>query len=119
MATIPETAVPLAPPTDKPDALYEFVDGEWRETPRMGAFAGLLASILVTELNNFARPNRRGLAVSEVLFRLDPDGLARRPDVAFLSSERWTYPTPLREDPAVFEVVPDLAVEVNSPNNTL
>lgn len=119
MATVPETVTPLTPPTDKPDALYEFVDGEWKETPRMGGLAGLLASALVTELNLFARPARLGMAVGEVLFRLGPDGPARRPDVSFLSSARWTYPTPLRQDPAVFDVVPDLAVAVNSPNNTL
>jgi Uma2 family endonuclease len=118
MATAPEAVTPLTPPTDKPDALYEFVDGEWKETPPMGALAGLLASMLVTELNNFARPKRLGLAVSEVLFRLAPQGPARRPDVAFIAFERWPYTTPPEEDPPAFDLVPNLAVEVNSPTNT-
>lgn len=119
MATAQDAAGPLTPPTGtNPDALYEFVDGQWTETPRMGALAGLLASILVTELNSFARPKRLGLAVSEVLFRLDQNGPARRPDVAFVVAARWPYTTPLTEDPAAFDIVPDLAVEVISPTNT-
>lgn len=119
MATVPTAGVSLTPPTDKPDALYEFVDGQWRETPRMGALAGFLASILVSEINAFARPKRLGLAMSEVLFRLAPEGPARRPDVAFVASDRWPYTTPLEEDPPAFDIVPNLAVEVNSPTNTL
>src|SRR5438094_7652916 len=118
MATVPETVPPLTPPTDKPDALYEFIDGEWKEIPRMGAIAAFLASILVTELNNFARPNRLGIAMSEVLFRLAPGGPARRPDVAFVAYDRWPYTSPPEDDPAALDIVPNLAVEVNSPTNT-
>lgn len=106
-----------APPVDKPDSLYEFIDGEWKETPRMGALAGFLASILVSELNAFARPKRSGFAVSEVLFRLAPEGPARRPDVAFVTADRSPFSTPLLEDPPAFDVVPNLAVEVVSPTN--
>jgi Uma2 family endonuclease len=105
------------PPTDKPDALYEFVDGEWKETPRMGALAGFLASILVSELNAFARSKRRGFAVTEVLFRLHPNGPARRPDVAFVASDRSPFTAPEMDDPPAFDVVPNLAVEVVSPSN--
>jgi Uma2 family endonuclease len=101
MATVSQTVAKWTPPTDKPDALYEFVDGEWKEVPRMGAFASLLASSLAQELNEFAQKNGLGLAMCEVLFRFAPEGPARRPDVAYVA----------------FDVVPNLAVEVVSPTN--
>jgi Uma2 family endonuclease len=53
-----------------------------------------------------------------MLFRIDPArGLERRPDLAFISHERWPLE---RRAPmaAAWEVVPDLAVEVVSPTNT-
>lgn len=119
MATAPETASPLTPPTDKPDALYEFVDGQWIEVPHMGAFASLLAFRLAEELNQFARAHKLGLAMAEVLFRLAPEGPARRPDVAYVAFDRWPYTGPFEDDPPAFDAVPNLAVEVNSPSNTL
>jgi Uma2 family endonuclease len=119
MATIPGAATPLTPPTDKPDALYEFVDGQWIEVPRRGAFASLLAFRLAAEMNQFAGAHKLGLAMAEVLFRLAPEGPARRPDVAYVAYDRWPYATPFEDDPPAFDVVPNLAVEVNSPSNTL
>lgn len=118
MTPAQEAVIPLTPPTDNPDARYEFVDGEWRERPGMGALAGFLASILVHHLNAFALPNRRGLAVSDVLFRLAPEGPARRPDVAFVAYDVWPFPASPAQDPAAVDVVPSLAIEVVSPTNT-
>ena len=76
MSTVSEL-LRATPPTDKPDALYEFVDGEWKETPRLGVFAGFVASMLSTELNAFAIPKRR----ARPIVRGDPRGhlAARRP----------------------------------------
>jgi Uma2 family endonuclease len=119
MAPAHATTTLPAPPMGKPDALYEFVDGEWKEIPRMGAFAGLMASRLAEELNQFARSLKLGLAMTEVLFRLAPEGPARRPDVAYIAYDRWPYAAPFEDDPPAFDVVPNLAVEVNSPSNTL
>jgi Uma2 family endonuclease len=112
MTRTQEAACPLTPPTDNPDALYEFVDSEWREVPRMGAVASLLASRLAEELSRFARANNLGLAMVAVLFRLGVDGSARRPSVAYVAFDRWPYTTPFKEDPPAFDVVPNLAVEV-------
>jgi Uma2 family endonuclease len=53
----------------------------------------------------------------EMLFVLDPSSnLRRRPDVAFVSTTRWPLDRAL---PATgdWDVVPDLAVEVISPND--
>ena len=65
----------------------------------------------------FARSNGLGRVFSEMLFLLDREAdLRRRPDVAFVSAERWPVE---RRAPrtAAWEVVPDLAVEVVSPGD--
>src|SRR5438874_2028416 len=99
MASVPEALEAWSPPSSPPDALFEFVDGEWRKTPRMRAFASLQASWLAGELNRVASPGRVGIAMAEVLFRFKPEGPARRPDVAFVRYERWPYTQPFDEDP--------------------
>lgn len=118
MSILTATVPRWAPPTDKPHVLYEFVKGEWKETPRMGAFASLLASFLDKRIGWFAEQNNRGLSMTETLFVLGPDRLSRRPNLAFVSFQRWPYNQPFEEDPPAFEVVPELTVEVISPSNT-
>src|SRR4051812_25142826 len=103
MSIITEPRAKWAPPTDHPHALYEFVNGEWKEVPRMGAYASLLASYLGGEIGGFAREHRLGLSMTETLFRLAPDGPARRPDLAFVAYDRWPYLSPLTYDPPAFE----------------
>jgi Uma2 family endonuclease len=57
------------------------------------------------------------MVVPEMLFILDAvRDLRRRPDVAFVSSERWPLDRAV-PDSGDWEVVPDLAVEVVSPND--
>jgi Uma2 family endonuclease len=119
MSTMQGATGKWTPPTDKPDALYEFVDGEWKEIPHMGAFACLLASFLDRQIGLFAEQHRLGISMTETLFRLGPDGPARRPDLAFIAFDRWPYTAPFEDDPPAFDVVPNLAVEVSSPSNTL
>lgn len=100
--------------------LYEVVNGERVEVLPMGALAGSLATILASYLNHWARPKKFGWAVSEVLFNFGPGRNERRPDVAFVSQERCSalvsFPPP---DPSSWSVVPNLAVEVISPSNTV
>lgn len=117
------TATPLQPdaapavPTDG-EALCEVVDGQVVEKAAMGAYEAELASLLIGYLLPFARSHQLGKVVGEVLFQLDHvRNLQRRPDVAFVSKTRWPYH---RNAPktAAWDVVPDLAIEVNSPTNT-
>jgi Uma2 family endonuclease len=55
--------------------------------------------------------------VIEMLFRIDAAAnLQRRPDVAFVSYERWPRSRRVPED-AAWDVVPELAIEVVSPTN--
>jgi Uma2 family endonuclease len=99
------------------DSLYEVVNGQRREKPPMGAFASLVASVLVEQLGAFVRSKRLGVVASETLFRLGIDGPDRRPDIAFVNAERLRTAPPLADDPAAWAVVPSLAIEVVSPTN--
>jgi Uma2 family endonuclease len=96
---------------------YEVVGGQIVEKPAMGAFESLLASLLWRWMANHAHENQLGRVVCETLFLLDPAlKLKRRPDLAFVSTQRW----PLRRRvprTETWEVVPDLAVEVVSLTN--
>lgn len=111
VATLTE---PAAPPEEP---LYEVVNGVRVELPPMSAEATWIASALFGYL--FGHLHRKGVGhlVMEMLFILDrADDVRRRPDVAFVSAERWPLDRPI---PAVgdWEVVPDLAIEVISPND--
>ena len=113
-----EEPSPRAPHLDD-ESHYEVVDGKRVETPRMGSYESDLANELASYIiEHFTRVGRLGRVEIEVLFRIDvPADLQRRPDLAFVSYERW----PRRKRPAprdAWSVVPDLAVEVISENNT-
>ncbi len=121
MATAPFPP-PVAPPTEpehEPEGLYEVIDGQVVEKPLMAAYEVDIAIYLVVALENFARSHRLGKAHSEMLFLISRDrNLKRRPDVSFVSSARWPLHLRAPRTPA-WDVVPDLAVEVVSPTNTV
>ena len=129
MSTVPamppipaESMIPVSPPTAispiiPDDMLYEVVDGQVVEKS-MGAFETGIASLLVEILGPFARANRLGRFFGEMLFRIDiGQDLQRRPDVAFVSHARWPYNRRVPDVP-VWDMVPDLAIEVISPSNS-
>ena len=100
------------------EPLYEVVDGRRVELAPMGVHEGWIASVLIWYLQTFAQSQHLGRAVVEILFDLTPVGKERRPDVAFVSSQRWPYNrVPPRGDNA-WKVIPNLTVEVVSPSNT-
>lgn len=108
---------PFVPPPSVEDMLYEVVNGQRVEIPPMGAFQGDIASALCACLRPFARTHRLGKVVVEVLFNFGHATIPqRRPDLAFVSYERWPRG---RQVPGTnaWDVVPDLAVEVVSPTN--
>jgi Uma2 family endonuclease len=114
LAPPPIAATDLRP--DDPDALYEVIDGRIVEK-RMGALEVQTAGLLITHLLTHARQQGLGTAEMELLFLIDPArGMKRRPDVAFVSRDRWPIDEPAPQAEA-WDVVPDLAVEVVSPTN--
>jgi Uma2 family endonuclease len=111
------TVEPASAATGDPEALYEVVDGQRVELPPMSAYATWVASRLDQRLGPFAEGHLLGNVVTEMLFLLDPErDRKRRPDVAFVSSERWPLDREIPDD-AAWDVIPDLAIEVISPSD--
>jgi Uma2 family endonuclease len=99
------------------DGLYELVDGKLVEK-NVGAQQVEIAFILAYALASFAKPARLGRALTEMVFRIDrARNLQRRPDAAFISDAKWPYRRRVPDVP-VWDMVPDLAIEVVSPSNT-
>jgi Uma2 family endonuclease len=105
------------PSTIPDEMLYEVVDGEIVEK-FVGVHEAEIATLLIEFLAPFARLHRLGRVFGETIFRIDQSkNLQRRPDVAFVSHARW--PAQRRAPKvAVWDMVPDLAIEVVSPSNT-
>ena len=98
------------------DLLYEVVDGQVVELAPMGAYDIWIASVLLMYLETFARQHQLGRAVQEMLFDLTTVQRKRRPDVAFVSYDRWPRQRRVPRTEA-WEVVPNLVVEVVSPTD--
>lgn len=108
----------LVPPPGIDKDHFEVIDGRFVEMPPMSIYASQIASDLHTALNHFVRTQRRGRAVVEGLFRLPlPRDRIRKPDVAFVSFERWPESRPMPEVAAAWTICPDLIVEVISPTD--
>jgi Uma2 family endonuclease len=99
------------------DILYEVVDGQVVEVAPMGAYEIRIATVLAVHLETFARQQQSGRAVQEMLFDLTTTvQRKRRPDVAFVSYDRWPLQRRIPRTEA-WEVVPNLVVEVISPTD--
>ena len=99
------------------DPLYEIVNGQRLVLPPMSAYATWLSSCLHGRLWSYVEDKELGTSVVAMLFVLDAEhDLRRRPDVAFVSTARWPLDRVLPET-GDWDVVPDLAVEVISPND--
>ncbi len=100
------------------DALYEVIDGRIVELPPMGTDQEVTAGILHIRLGSHVDATKAGRAVMETLFDFTEQvGRKRRPDVAFVSTQRWPRSKPVGAGDG-WPVVPNLAVEVISPSNS-
>lgn len=120
MATVIDDPDTLSLAHTDPDAakFYEVVDGQIVENPPMGARESILASFLQDLMGPFSRSTQLGRVVTETLLLLDRTRkLKRRPDLAFVSSKRWSLKREV-PDTESWNVVPDLAVEVISKTNS-
>lgn len=109
-----------AEPPKADEILYEVVDGAWVEIPPMSYYAAEIATNLGAELYAATKGRATGRVIVEGLFRLTlPDGRTRdrRPDVAFFTAERWPLDRPRDPESRATDAIPDLAVEVTSPND--
>ncbi len=99
------------------DILYEMVDGKLVEKD-VSAYAAWIATFLSASLHHFCRENRAGTIATELVFILNASRkLRRRPDVAFVSPEKWPVdqPPPPTGD---WDLIPDIAIEITSPHDT-
>jgi Uma2 family endonuclease len=97
--------------------LYEVINGTRVELPPLSFYASRITSRLDHRLGPFAEANALGTVVMETLFILDiAKDLRRRPDLAFVSRARWPLERAIPET-GDWQMVPDLAVEVLSPND--
>ncbi len=115
IATLEPSAAAIGSAKEEP--LYEVVNGQKVELPPMSIYAAWIASRLQSRIGPFAETHGLGTVITEGLFILDRiKDLRRRPDVAFVSAEKWPLDRPIPET-GDWELVPDLAVEVVSPND--
>jgi Uma2 family endonuclease len=106
-------------PIIEPDDEYEVVDGRIVEEPHLGMFEHRMAYRLAVSISFFDPSGRLGEVVPDGLFILRHNPmLRRRPDVAFVSTQRWpTDRSPIRE--VAWDVIPDIAVEFTSPSDLI
>ncbi|QJW97411.1 Uma2 family endonuclease [Frigoriglobus tundricola] len=97
---------------------YEIIDGQRVELPPMSVDSQVLGSRLLRHLSNYGVAQNIGEAYVEVLFKLPfQKERNRKPDVAFVSYARWPKYQPM-PDTNAWDVLPELCVEVVSPNDT-
>ena len=93
----------------------ELIDGILVEKAT-GAYESVLASLLITEINNYLAANPIGFITGEQgPYRLLPRRM-RVPDVAFVRWDR--FPGGKFPRSQVLNIAPDLVVEILSPSNT-
>jgi Uma2 family endonuclease len=99
------------------DVLYEVIDGRIVQKT-VCAYECWLAAVVFGTLDPYLKANPRGRAVQEMIFDLRPVvDRQRRPDLAFVSFERWPRDRGVPETPSL-AVAPDLAIEIVSRSNT-
>jgi Uma2 family endonuclease len=110
--------LPVSRPSEtNGDSLYEIINGQTVELPSMGAYTTWIALNLSYLLQSFVSPRKLGTVAMEMLFILDAvKNTRRRPDVAFVSAGKWPPDQPPPET-GDWDIIPDLAVEVVSPND--
>jgi Uma2 family endonuclease len=100
------------------EGLYEIINGQRIELPPMSIYAVVIANLLARKLGNHAEAHNLGHVLLEALFRLPlPKQRNRRPDIGFVSYQRWAKGRPIPKDDNAWDVVPELAVEVVSPTD--
>jgi len=116
VAELPRTEGEDRPKDDEP--LFEVVHGQVVELPPMSIHSNKIATRLTWKLSPYYDEKALGTVVGETLFQLPLEEDAhrnRRPDVAFVSYERWPRDKAESVRQNAWDVVPDLAIEVVSP----
>ena len=98
--------------------LFEIVDGKIVELPEMSMYANKVAKRLFAKISAYLDGHDIGEVDYEILYDLHlPKHRNRRPDLSFVSYQRWPKGRPFPFTGNTQDVVPDLAVEVISPGD--
>jgi Uma2 family endonuclease len=101
---------------DPEGKFFEIVNGRRVKVPPPGVLAALTATRLASHIGNYAKAHALGQTIAHALFRLRKQNeLCRRPDGAFVSFQRWPRDRPMSYVDEAWDVVPDLALEVITP----
>src|SRR5437016_3595595 len=107
---IAEIPIRLDSTESDPNALFEIVDGVRVELPPLSTYVNILAVLIHNAITAHTAPRNLGLSVIEMLFHLPLQAeRRRRPDVAFVSSERWPAGRPFPYRDNGWALAPDLA----------
>jgi Uma2 family endonuclease len=103
---------------DDENPYFEIVDGRVVTQRQKTVGASHLASRLAFELSQRGEANEAGHVVIRVLFHFvkNPD-LMRRPEVAFVSHERWPRSRKMLKNALEWDVIPNLAVDIINPED--
>lgn len=99
------------------DSSWELIEGVPTRVCAAAWTPSAISGLIVTYLNAFARPRRLGavtISDGSFIIQRDPDTMVQ-PDIAFIRADRLSGKDPDRAFPGV----PDLAVEVRSPSDSL
>lgn len=102
---------------DMPDSAdYELVEGRLVERKQMGVYANFVAAQITALLISYCREHKSGAVFNaETLYRCFGSPLTgRKPDVSFVRADRLSEQ---HVRAGFFTLVPDLVVEVTSPND--
>ena len=114
---MPKSGIPAMELPDDPP-FFEIIDGQIVETPPMSSYAVRIANILAYQINSHTDKRDLGEAIVEQIFNLRlPMDRNRRPDVGYVSYARWPKDRPQPTEGDIWDVVPDLMVEVISPSD--
>lgn len=110
VALAPQPAPAIAPDSDRE---YEIVNGQTEVKEMASALHGGVTARLIIRLGGYAEANQLGSVYTpDTTFMIGRN--ERLPDIGFVSAERF----PAEGEPAgKWEIVPDLAIEVISPND--
>ncbi len=119
MATVETTNVTKTGLDEFPEeTLFEIVQGVRIELPPMSVQSNRIGFFVARKLADYAEAQGLGHVSNNGLFVLSVEKKNnRRPDVSFISYERWPEDKPVPKDDNAWNVVPDLAVEIISPTD--
>jgi Uma2 family endonuclease len=113
------TVIDAEPDAQLPDR-FEVVHGEVVEIPPMSGFASAVANRINRRLMAYGEQRKIGWPWMDMIFHVpQPDDPTRnrKPDVAFITFDRWPEDRPLPYRGNAVDVVPNLVVEVASPTD--